>query len=395
MVKIDRRDQQEALGSVGRDPRWAIAFKFPPTTAITRLLDIGVNVGRTGALNPYAVLEPVAVGGVIVRMATLHNEDVIKLKDVRIGDHVIVQRAGDVIPQVVGPVLARRDGSEREFHMPDHCPACGTEVVRAEGEAVHRCPNPFCPSRGLEGLRHFVSRGALDIDGVGERLMERFWELELVRRAPDLYALTVEQLLELDGFQQRSAENVIASIARSKERPFGRVLFGLGIPHVGAVTAEAIAQHFRSLAALRAAGADEIAEVEGVGPIVAESVADWLAFPSNAEVLDDLAAAGLTLERPGRCPAARRGAARGPHVRDHRHAPVVLPRRGQGERRGARRQGHRLGLEAHELRRRRLEPRARSWRRPTDLGVPVLDDEAFQRLLEDGPEASSSASRAA
>ncbi len=216
VVKIDRRDQQEALGSVGRDPRWAIAFKFPPTTAITQLLDIGVNVGRTGALNPFAVLEPVAVGGVIVRMATLHNEDVIRLKDVRIGDHVIVQRAGDVIPQVVGPVLARRDGSEREFHMPDHCPACGTKVVRLEGEAVHRCPNPFCPSRGLEGLRHFVSRGALDIDGVGEKLMQRFWELELVRRAPDLYRLTVEQLLELDGFQQRSAENVIASIAQSQ-----------------------------------------------------------------------------------------------------------------------------------------------------------------------------------
>ena len=160
VVKIDRRDQQEALGSVGRDPRWAIAFKFPPTTAITRLLDIGLNVGRTGALNPYAVLEPVAVGGVIVRMATLHNEDVIRLKDVRIGDHVIVQRAGDVIPQVVGPVLARRDGSEREFRMPDHCPACGGEIVRLEGEAVHRCVNPYCPSRGLEGLRHFVSRGA-------------------------------------------------------------------------------------------------------------------------------------------------------------------------------------------------------------------------------------------
>ena len=160
VVKIDRRDQQEALGSVGRDPRWAIAFKFPPTTAITRLLDIGVNVGRTGALNPFAVLEPVAVGGVIVRMATLHNEDVIRLKDVRIGDHVIVQRAGDVIPQVVGPVLARRDGSEREFRMPSLCPACGGEVVRPEGEAVHRCINPFCPSRGLEGLRHFVSRGA-------------------------------------------------------------------------------------------------------------------------------------------------------------------------------------------------------------------------------------------
>ena len=229
----------------------------------------------------------------------------IRLKDVRIGDHVIVQRAGDVIPQVVGAVL-RRDGSEREFQMPDHCPACGTKVVRPEGEAVHRCPNPFCPSRGLEGLRHFVSRGALDIDGVGERLMARFWELELVRRAPDLYKLTVEQLVESTA--SRSAPPKRDRVdPRSKERPFGRVLFGLGIPHVGAVTAEAIAQHFRSLAALRAAGADEIAEVEGVGPIVAEALAEWLAFPSNSELLDDLAAAGLTLEVAGE----RRRPARG------------------------------------------------------------------------------------
>jgi DNA ligase (NAD+) len=385
VVKIDRRDQQEALGSVGRDPRWAIAFKFPPTTAITRLLDIGVNVGRTGALNPYAVLDPVAVGGVIVRMATLHNEDVIRLKDVRIGDHVIVQRAGDVIPQVVGPVLARRDGSEREFHMPDHCPACGTKVVRPEGEAVHRCPNPFCPSRGLEGLRHFVSRGALDIDGVGERLMARFWELELVRRAPDLYKLTVGQLLELDGFQQRSAENVIASIAQSKQRPFGRVLFGLGIPHVGAVTAEAIAQHFRSLAALRAAGADEIAEVEGVGPIVAEALAEWMAFPSNSELLDDLAATGLTLELAGDAPPPGEGALAGltfvitgtlpSFSRDEAKASVV----------------ERGGKVTDSVSKRTSYVVAGSspgskLAKAVDLGVPVLDDEAFQSLLERGPE---------
>ena len=208
-------------------------------------------------------------------------------------------------------MLARRDGSEREFRMPDHCPACGGEIVRPEGEAVHRCVNPYCPSRGLEGLRHFVSRGALDIDGVGEKLMARFWELGLVRRAPDLYALTAEQLLELDGFQQRSAENVIASIAQSRERPFGRVLFGLGIPHVGARDRRGDRAAL-PLAAPRCAppGADEIAEVEGVGPIVAESVAAWLAFPANAEVLDDLAAAGLTLEVTRRRASARRGPAR-------------------------------------------------------------------------------------
>ena len=214
VVKIDRRDQQEALGSVGRDPRWAIAFKFPPTTAITRLLDIGVNVGRTGALNPFAVLEPVAVGGVIVRMATLHNEDVIRLKDVRIGDHVIVQRAGDVIPQVVGPVLARRDGSEREFRMPDHCPACGTQVVRLEGEAVHRCPNPFCPSRGLEGLRHFVSRGAMDIDGVGEKLDGAL--LGARARAPRARSLRA------DGRAAARARRLPAALGRERASPRSR-----------------------------------------------------------------------------------------------------------------------------------------------------------------------------
>jgi DNA ligase (NAD+) len=388
VVKIDRRDQQEALGSVGRDPRWAIAFKFPPTTAITKLLDIGLNVGRTGALNPYAVLEPVAVGGVIVRMATLHNEDVIKLKDVRVGDDVIVQRAGDVIPQVVGPVLSRRDGSEREFRMPDHCPACGGEIVRLEGEAVHRCVNPYCPSRGLEGLRHFVSRGAMDIDGVGEKLMARFWELELVRRPPDLYRLTVEQLLALDGFQQRSAERVVASIAQSRQRPLGRLLFGLGIPHVGGVTAEAIAQHFRSLAALRAAGADEIAEVEGVGPIVAQSVAEWMAFPSNAELLDDLAETGLTLELTGDAPPPGEGPLAGltfvitgtlpSFSRDEARASVV----------------ERGGKVTDSVSKRTSFVVAGSspgskLAKAVELGVPVLDDEAFQRLLEDGPAAGA------
>jgi DNA ligase (NAD+) len=385
VVKIDRRDQQEALGAVGRDPRWAIAFKFPPTTAITKLLDIGLNVGRTGALNPYAVLEPVAVGGVIVRMATLHNEDVIKLKDVRIGDDVIVQRAGDVIPQVVGPVLARRDGSEVEFRMPEHCPACGGEIVRLEGEAVHRCVNPYCPSRGLEGLRHFVSRGAMDIDGVGEKLMARFWELELVRRAPDLYRLTAEQLVALDGFQQRSAERVIASIAQSRERSLGRLLFGLGIPHVGGVTAEAIAQHFRSLAALRAAGVDEIAEIDGVGPIVADSMAAWLAVPANAEVLDDLTAAGLTVEVSGDAPPPGEGPLAGltfvitgtlaSSSRDDAKAAVIA-RGGKVTDSVSKRTSYVVAG---------TSPGSKL-AKATDLGVTVLDDEAFQRLLENGPE---------
>ena len=184
-MKVDSFAEQELLGVVGRDPRWAVAFKFAPITAVTRLLDIGINVGRTGNLNPFAMLEPVVVGGVVVKLATLHNEDDILRKDIRIGDHVVVQRAGDVIPQVVGPLTARRDGSERVFAMPANCPACGTPVERVDGEVRHRCVNPACPSRGLEALRHFVSRGALDVDGVGDKLVFRFWELGLVRRPSD------------------------------------------------------------------------------------------------------------------------------------------------------------------------------------------------------------------
>jgi DNA ligase (NAD+) len=306
VVKVDGYAEQELLGVVGRDPRWAIAFKFPPTTVVTRLLDIGINVGRTGNLNPFAMLEPVVVGGVVVKLATLHNEDDILRKDIRIGDHVVIQRAGDVIPQVVGPLTARRDGSEKIFAMPANCPACNTPVERVEGEVRHRCPNPNCPSRGLEALRHFVSRGALDVDGVGEKLVARFWELGLVRRPSDLYRLTVDDLLPLEGFQRTSAENAIASIDASRGRSFARVLFGLGIPHVGFVTAEAIARQIGSMDALRTAGVQEIEAVEGVGPIIADAVAAWFADPDHAALVDELRDAGLMMETPEdeRAPAA-------------------------------------------------------------------------------------------
>ncbi|MDX6526494.1 MAG: ligase, partial [Gaiellales bacterium] len=305
-VKVDGYAEQELLGVVGRDPRWAIAFKFPPTTVVTRLLDIGINVGRTGNLNPFAMLEPVVVGGVVVKLATLHNEDDILRKDIRIGDYVVIQRAGDVIPQVVGPLTARRDGSEKIFAMPANCPACNTPVERVEGEVRHRCPNPHCPSRGLEALRHFVSRGALDVDGVGEKLVARFWELGLVRRPSELYRLTVDDLLPLEGFQQTSAENAIASIDASRGRSFARVLFGLGMPHVGFVTAEAIARQIGSMDALRTAGIQEIEAVEGVGPIIADAVAAWFADPDHAALVDELRDAGLTMETPldERAPAA-------------------------------------------------------------------------------------------
>ena len=296
VVKVDSLALQAALGSVGRDPRWAIAFKFPPTTRTTKLLGIEINVGRTGALNPFAELEPVEVGGVVVRHATLHNEEDINRKDIRVGDTVIVQRAGDVIPQVIGPVLEDRTGKEQVFKMPADCPACGEPVVKNEEDAKHFCVNPRCPSRDVEGIKHFISRSAMDIDGVGEKLVDRLYELELVRRASDLYTLTVDDLLPLEGFQETSANNTIAAIAASKARPFGNVLFGLGIPHVGLVTAQAIARAFGSMERLLEAGAEEIAEVDGVGPIIAEAVAGWCADPERQAEVAALRAAGVTLE---------------------------------------------------------------------------------------------------
>ena len=298
VVKVDALEQQRTLGVSGRDPRWAVAYKFAPITATTTLLDIAINVGRTGALNPFAVLDPVIVGGVRVGMATLHNEDVIHLKDVRVGDTVIVQRAGDVIPQIVGPVLAKRDPNAVVFQMPTSCPACGKPVTRAETEAVHRCLNAHCPSRGLESIRHFVSRGAMDIDGLGDKLVQRFWELGLVRRSPDIYALRADQLVELEGFQERSAQRLVAAIEASKQQPLSRVLFGLGIPQIGGITAEVIAAHLRTMAALRSATIDHLTAVEGIGPIVAESVMTWFADPDHLQIVDDLEAHGLQMELP-------------------------------------------------------------------------------------------------
>jgi DNA ligase (NAD+) len=387
VVKVDRYDQQSALGVVGRDPRWAVAYKFPPITATTKLLDIGLNVGRTGALNPFAMLEPVVVGGVVVKLATLHNEDDIRRKDIRIGDTVIVQRAGDVIPQVVGPLTATRDGTEREFFMPERCPACDQPVVREPGEAMHRCVNPNCPSRGLEAIKHFVSRGALDIDGVGEKLVSRLWELELVRRPPDLYRLTVDDLLPLDGFAEISARNVIASIDASRSRPFPNVVFALGIPHVGYVTAELLARRCRSMDALRAAGLEEIEHVEGVGPVIAEAVAAWFGDPEHAALVDDLAAAGVSM-------------ALAPGEGDEPEGPLsgltvvitgtlealsrteaeeaVIARGGKVTSSVSKRTSYVVAGESPGSKLAKAE----------SAGVPVLDEAAFVRLLADGPEAA-------
>jgi DNA ligase (NAD+) len=293
VIKVDSLDQQARLGALHERPRWARAYKWAPMTAQTKLEKILIRVGRTGALNPWALLEPVEVGGVTVSRATLHNEEDINRKDIREGDTVIVQRAGDVIPQVVGPVLPHAKGTKR-FRMPTHCPLCGTEVVKPEGEAMHRCPNRACPSRGLESLINWV-QAAADIEGVGEQFVRRLWDLGLVRSIPELYRLTKEQLLELDGFQEKSASNTIVAIEESRRQiPFRRVLFGLNIPDVGWVTAQNLARHFGSVDKLLEATQEDLIECEGIGSDRAESIAEWFAEDDNRRLIEELRGLGLT-----------------------------------------------------------------------------------------------------
>jgi DNA ligase (NAD+) len=295
VIKVDDYGQQARLGVLHQRPRWARAFKWAPMTATTRLNEIRIRVGRTGALNPWAVLEPVEVGGVTVSRATLHNEEDINRKGIRAGDDVIVQRAGDVIPQIVGPAGKHRAGT-KEFRMPTHCPLCGTEIVKPEGEAMHRCPNRACPSRGLETLIAWVE-GPADIDGVGEQTVRTLWQQGLVRSLPDLYRLRKEQLLELEGFGEISASSAIEQIEASRTRvPFSRVLLGLNITGIGWILAQNLARHFGDIDRLMAATPEELAEVEGFGPDRAEAVAEWFADEENRALVAELRGIGLTFE---------------------------------------------------------------------------------------------------
>jgi DNA ligase (NAD+) len=294
VIKVDSLDQQERLGALHGRPRWARAFKWAPMTAQTKLEKIHVRVGRTGNLNPWARLTPVEVGGVTVSQATLHNEEDINRKDIREGDTVIVQRAGDVIPQVVGPVLPHAKGT-KPFRMPKKCPLCDTEIVKPEGEVMHRCPNNDCPSRGLETLINWVM-GAADIEGVGEQFVRRLWDLGLLRSIPDLYRVTKEQLAELDGYADISAQNAVDAIAASKDIAFSRVLAGLNIPDVGWVTAQNLARHFVSVDRLLSATQEDIEEVDGIGPDRAESIATWFSEERNRELVEELRGLGIRLE---------------------------------------------------------------------------------------------------
>ncbi len=302
VVKTNSFRFQDQLGVVGREPRWAIAYKFPAEQATTKLLRIGINVGRTGSLNPYAELEPVVVGGATVKMASLHNEDDIRRRDIRIGDTVIVQRAGEVIPQVLGPVVSKRTGQEQVFSMPDACPVCGAKVVRPEGEAMSRCPNTACPSQGYELLKHFVGRGSMDVEGMGESLSEMLIDQGLVKDVADVYYLTKDQLIDLERMAEKSATNIIESIEASKTRPLSRVLFALGIFHVGGETAELLERHFDDMDAIASASSEQLQEIPSIGPKIADSILAYFSEEANLKVIDKLRTAGVNLKSESKAP---------------------------------------------------------------------------------------------
>jgi DNA ligase (NAD+) len=402
VVKVDSLDDQQRLGFVARAPRWATAFKFPAEQATTKLESIEVYVGRTGQLTPVAHVTPVFVAGTTIRNATLHNLDEIRRRDVRVGDTVVIQRAGDVIPDVVGPVLDARDGSETIWEMPSTCPACGTDAVREEGEVVWRCPNPWCPAQRIGALMHFVGRGGLDVDGLGYKIMLQLLERDMVSEPADVYRLTVDQLESLDRLARKSAENLMAAIDDSRQRPLGRILYALGIRHVGGQTAIDLATWLagelpreedetdaawtrRAADRLRDASAEELTAVEGIGPVVAAAIARYFDDEHTRDTLHRLIDAGVTAEAPA--PGAAVAPAEGPLS----GKTLVVT----GTLEGFSRE------EAEEAIRAAGGHPASSVSKKTDylvagekggskltkaeqLGVPVLDEDAFRSVLEGG-----------
>ncbi|AFI27277.1 MULTISPECIES: NAD-dependent DNA ligase LigA [Bacillus] len=293
VIKVDSLDQQEELGFTAKSPRWAIAYKFPAEEVVTKLLDIELNVGRTGVITPTAILEPVKVAGTTVSRASLHNEDLIKEKDIRILDKVVIKKAGDIIPEVVNVLVEQRTGEEKEFSMPTECPECGSELVRIEGEVALRCINPECPAQIREGLIHFVSRNAMNIDGLGERVITQLFKENLVRNVADLYKLTKEQVIQLERMGEKSTENLISSIQKSKENSLERLLFGLGIRFIGSKAAKTLAMQFESLENLKKASKDELLAVDEIGEKMADAVITYFHKEEMLELLNELQELGV------------------------------------------------------------------------------------------------------
>jgi DNA ligase (NAD+) len=388
VVKVDSLEEQERLGFTARAPRWAIAYKFPPEERTTKLLDIEVNVGRTGAVTPYAVLEPVFVGGANVTNATLHNQDQVAQKDVRIGDQVIVRRAGDVIPEVVGPVVGARTGEERVWSMPEVCPFCGNPIVRPEGEAVARCTGGFeCPSRLREWLFHFAGRGGMDIEHLGYKTIDLLLDRGMISDPADIFTFDVSGLLEEEGWGEVSVENLASAIEAARNRPPERLLTALGIRHVGTTVARRLMRAFGSIPDLLDAETEEIAAVEGVGPVIAGAVAEWAADPVNRSLIERLEEAGVRMASE----ASEVPAGAGADALDG----VVLVVSGTLE--GFTRDEAQAAIEAAggratgsvSSRTTALvvgdSPGASKVDKARELGIPIIDEEEFRRLLAEGP----------
>jgi DNA ligase (NAD+) len=382
VVKVDDLAAQQVLGFTSKAPRWAIAFKLPPEERTTTLLDIQVSIGRTGKATPFAVLEPVFVGGSTVGLATLHNEDQVRHKDVRPGDTVIVRKAGDVIPEVVGPVLDLRPDGLAEWRFPTACPSCGQPLVRAEGEAQHLCVNPDCPQKRLATLSHFASRGAMDIDGLGEQQIATFLDLGLLADPADVYSLDFDRIAELPGYKDASINNLRNAIEASKQRPLANLLFGLNIVHLGAAGAEVLASSLGSMDAIMEASTDDLAAVEGIGPVIARSVHDWFTVPANRELIVRLAAAGVNTTGPERSVLPQTltgkavvvtGSVPG-HSRDEA-AEAIKARGGKSPGSVSRKT---FALVVGE------DPGASKLAKATELGIPQLGAEDFAALLETG-----------
>jgi DNA ligase (NAD+) len=295
VIKINDLSHQEELGVVARDPRWAIAFKYPPTQVATKLLDVGINIGRTGTVNPYAIMEPVNIRGVVVSRAALHNEGDIQRKDLRIGDWVLVQRAGEVIPEVVKPVVERRTGEEVVYHLPEHCPYCESEIERDPDQAMAYCSNSQCPARFQESVIHFVSKGAMDMDTLGTEMCKQLIAADYIKDFSDFYKLTRDDLLKLDGVKAKTADNIMKAIEASKECPFWNLLFALNIRYMGAKTAQLIASAFGDIDSLLSANEEEIVKVPGIGPKIGHSIYEWLQNDANRALIERLRQAGLNM----------------------------------------------------------------------------------------------------
>jgi DNA ligase (NAD+) len=380
VVKVDDLAVQERLGAVSREPRWAVAYKFKPREARTRLLDITITVGRTGTLNPNAVLEPVQIGGVTVKSATLHNAEYIASNDIRIGDTVLVTRAGDVIPRVVGPVLSERTGKERRFKMPDVCPVCGSAVDHPPGEAMARCTNASCPAQVFERVRHFASRGAMDIEGLGDVLADALTGLGLVHDIADIYALDAEKLGSVPRMGDKSVAKLLEAIEGSKTRGLARVLTGLGIRFVGEQTAAILAGDFGSIDAIAAASEEDLRQSEGIGPEVAASVRLFFEQPANRGMIERLRGAGVVMA------GAQRARGAGPLATKTFVLTGTLPTLTRDEAaalivaRGGKVSGSVSGKTDYVV---AGDAAGSKLAKARELGISVLDEEGFRRLLEE------------